>query len=151
MHNTEENEGNKVGAALLPPLPSVKNRSARLFRAARPGDRKRYFRGAGLRSEAWVAEVTNEKARRCAAASKLQGWLGCGVLVFQGARAWITYAPEHAAAVTARIQQLRAQEKLRLCGTGNGAVCLAPDWAKVSVDRVVIEVCAGENAETLKS
>lgn len=107
--------------------------------------RKTRFRGAGLAGDAFTIEVIDQKARRRTALVQLAAWLGFGEAVTQGSRLWITYASARKAEATARIQELQAQEKLRICTAKNGAVCLAPNWARVTVNGVVIEVLEHES------
>jgi len=122
--------------------------NARLFRAARPGDRKKYFRNKGLATDAWRAEIEDGKVKRGAAMVKLQALLGIGKAMIQGRRCWITYPAQLASQATDRLAELRAKGQLIVCKTGTGAVCLGPNWARVMVGGVVIEVMAQDECPT---
>ena len=120
---------------------------ARLFRAARPGDRKQYFRSPGLRGDATetprALTKAEMRAHKLSCAESLVTLLGVPCMVkLIGQHLSIVYDSKHAPTVTERIQTLRAQQKLAICRAGNGAVNLAPNWARVLYGRLQIEVYA---------
>lgn len=119
--------------------------NARLFRAARPGDRKKYWRRSGLAVDAYLAVQADERAKRCAAVVKVQALLGFGTGEVMGRRCYVTYAPDKAPAATERIGELRARQVLSVCHSANGAACFGTNWARVMVDGVAVEIVADES------
>ena len=116
----------------------------RLFRAWRPGDRKKNWRKQGLANDAFTSAQAGAAARRCGAASKLQLLVGGGVAEVCGADVRLTLRRE---AQLDTVVALAGRGALEICHAVNGARCLTDRWARVLVDGVLIEVVLNHGLE----
>lgn len=118
--------------------------------------RAKRFRPGGMELDAFATQLADRRAQRQSALSQVQGWLSAGTgksgeikVIGQiiGAQVWIEYPASHAEAVTARIQELCAQQKLQRVHTATGGLCLGPAWARVRYNGVLVEIMATQGVD----